>query len=128
MPLPPRSGGQMHVTDFNLIPKDDTKNYVAGGNVSWVNPYWAPQNVPLINAAVTGLMCGKFREPRPLDVTVVVNRNSDPSCERHRLQSLLRRISPEEEHIAYILATFRDVQNGTNVDDSWQCEVTVNDI
>lgn len=113
----------MHVTDFNLLPKDQTKTYVAGGNVSWVNPYWAPQTVPLINSAVAGLMCSKFREPRPLEVTVVINSHSDPKCEKHRLQSLLRRISPEEEHLAYILATWRDVEKDINVQDSLQSEL-----
>ena len=107
----------MHVTDFSLLPKDSTTTYVAGGNLSWVNPYWAPQTVPLINSAVTSLMCSKFREPRPLEVTVVINSHSDPKNEKHRLQSLLRRISPEEEHLAYILATYRDIKDGINVKD-----------
>ena len=52
-----------------------------------------------------------------LEVTVLVNSLSDPKVERHRLQALLRRISPEEEHLAYILATWRDVSQGINVED-----------
>ena len=90
---------------------------MAGGNLSWISPYWAAQSVPLINSAITSLVHGKFRTPRVLEVTVLVNSKSDPKVERHRLQALLRRISPEEEHLAYILATWRDVSQGINVED-----------
>ena len=116
MPLEPKAGGQIHPTDFKLLPAEGG-TYVAGGNVSWISPYWAAQSVPLISSAITSLVHGKFRTPRALEVTVLVNSKSDPKVERHRIQSLLRRISPEEEHLAYILATWRDVSQGINVQD-----------
>ena len=91
MPLEPKAGGQIHPTDFKLLPAE-------GGTI-------------------TSLVHGKFRTPRVLEVTVLVNSKSDPKVERHRIQALLRRISPEEEHLAYILATWRDVSQGINVED-----------
>jgi hypothetical protein len=63
------------------------------------------------------LVAGKFKEPKPLELTVLVCSKADPRVERHRQQALLRRISPEEEHIAYILATWRDVSEEVNMED-----------
>ena len=72
MPLEPKAGGQIHPTDFKLLPAEGG-TYVAGGNLSWISPYWAAQSVPLINSAITSLVHGKFRTPRVLEVTVLVN-------------------------------------------------------
>ena len=58
-------------------------------------------------------------------MTVSVNSKSDPRKQEHRMQSLLRRISPEEEHLAYVLATYRDVAAGLNIQDNLLCQLTV---
>lgn len=107
----------MHPTDFKHIKPDAAAGtiYTAGGNLSWVNPFWSPCQVPIIQSAVQSLVAGKFREPKPLDVTVIVSAQSDVRVERHRHANLLKRISAEEEHLAYILATYRDVSKNENV-------------
>ena len=113
----------MHPTDFGLIPKEgNEKPYTAGGNASWVSPYWTPQQIPIISSALDILVHGKFRSPLPLELVVIVNDKSNPHLEQHRLGSQLRRVSPEEEHLAFILATYRDIQQGQHVEDlCWDC-------
>ena len=81
--------------------------------------------MPVIESAVTLLAMGKFKEPVPIQMTVSVNSKSDPRKQEHRMQSLLRRISPEEEHLAYVLATYRDVAAGLNIQDNLLCQLTV---
>ena len=87
--------------------------YTAGGNLSWVSQFWTPANVPVIHSAIRMLQSGKFRQPQPLELTVMVG----PNNVHHRSSSSLRRLSPEEEHIAYLLATWRDVKAGENMED-----------
>ena len=112
-------GGSMHPIDMKLV--GSQPSYTAGGNASWVNPFWSPCTVPVIESAVTLLAMGKFKEPVPIQMTVAVNSRGDPRKQEHRMQSLLRRISPEEEHLAYVLATFRDVSTGVNIQDNLSC-------
>jgi hypothetical protein len=116
-PVHPKHGGHIAVTDWKLIPQSEGGVYTAGGNIGWVSPYWCPGNIPLIHSAINSLVAGKFKEPKPLVLTVLVCSKADPRVERHRQQALLRRISPEEEHIAYILATWRDVSEEVNMED-----------
>ena len=113
-------GGSMHPTEMKLVGSQSV--YTAGGNASWVSPFWSPCTVPVIESAVTLLAMGKFKDPVPIQMTVAVTSKSDPRKQDHRMQSLLRRISPEEEHLAYVLATFRDVDKGVNVQDWPLCQ------
>ena len=126
----------MHPTDFKLIKVGQVgKSYCAGGNVAWASPFWAPCSVPVINAATNTLMNGKWREPRGIDLTIAVCSHSDPTKEQQRFKSQLKRISPEEEHAAFILATWRDVSAGQTVEDAcslfvlkccdWESDVSV---
>ena len=112
-PLKVENGGTMHPTDMKLV--GTQPSYTAGGNASWVNPFWTSATVPVIESAVTFLAAGKFREPTALSMTVAVSTKSDPNNQAHRMGSLLRRISPEEEHIAFVLATYRDVAKGESI-------------
>lgn len=116
-PLRVQDGAHMHPTDFKHINPNAPPGtlYTAGGNLSWINPFWSPAQVPIIQSAVQSLVTGKFREPKPLDVTVIVSPQSDVRVERHRHANLLKRISAEEEHLAYIIATYRDVAKNENV-------------
>ena len=118
-PVPPQHGGQMHPTDFKLVKVNQPagKCYSAGGNLAWVSPFWAPASVPLICSAIQMLVNGKFCQPVPLEITVMVNSVSDPTSQQQRIQSGLKRLSPEEEHLAYILATWRDVSQGLLIED-----------
>ena len=118
-PKTPQQGGVMHVTDFKLINVGSPvgKSYTAGGNLAWISPFWTPASVPLIESAINMLMQGNFKNPVPLEITVMVCSHSDPGNPQHRLQSSLKRLSPEEEHLAYILATVRDVHAGEAVED-----------
>lgn len=47
----------------------------------------------------------------------MVNSMSDPNNQQHRLGSMLKRLSPEEDHISYVLATWRDISIGENVEE-----------
>ena len=118
-PLSPSQGATMHATDFRLIKLSfpQGRTYTASGNLSWISPFWALASVPVLNSAVRMLQLGKFKEPQPLEITVMVSTASDPNNNTHRMTSALRRLSPEEEHIAYVLATFADVSQGRNVQD-----------
>ena len=104
----------MHPTDFRLLKLNQPagKCYTAGANLSWVSPWWTPCSVPVIQSAITLLVNSKFREPKPLEVTVMVNAQSDPNNQQHKTKSMLKRLSAEEEHVSYIIATWRDVGNG----------------
>ena len=110
----------MHPTDFNHIDPAASggTTYCAGGNLSWLNPFWSPCAVPIITSSIQLLTESKFKDPKPLEVTVVVSQPSDARVERHRHASLLKRLSPEEDHLAYILATWRDVSRGESIKDS----------
>ena len=69
-------------------------------------------------AGVKFLRDAKFREPTALKVTVVVSDSLSNSWNVTRWAgSLLRRISQEELHHAWILATYRDVKDGKLVQD-----------
>ena len=89
-----------------------------GGNAAWVNWHWTVNQVPILESGVKFLRDAKFREPTALKVTVVVSDSlSNPCNVTHRAGSLLRRISQEELHHAWILATYRDVKDGKLVQD-----------
>ena len=120
-PLKLTNGGVIAPTDFKFINPDAPPGtvYTAGGNLAWLNPFWSPCSVPIIQSAIQSLVAGKFREPKPLEVTVIVSQNSDVRNDRHRHANLLKRISSEEEHLAYIIATYRDVSRGENIQDGW---------
>ena len=47
----------------------------------------------------------------------MVNSMSDPNNQQHRLGSMLKRLSPEEDHISYVLATWRDISIGESVEE-----------
>lgn len=116
-PLTIAQGASMHPTDMKNIKLTHPKgrSYTAAGNLSWVSPFWTPASVPVINSAVRMLQLGKFKEPQPLEITVMVCSSSDPTNTNHRMTSSLKRLSPEEEHLAYVLATHADVIEGRNV-------------
>lgn len=118
-PLKVQHGGIMHPTDFKFIDPGAAAGttYTAGGNLSWLNPFWTACSVPIIHSAIQTLVMGKFKEPKALDVVAAVSPQSDVRNERHRHSSLLKRLSPEDEHLAYILATWRDVSKDENVED-----------
>ena len=118
-PLPPQKGGIYHPTDLKLIKVSNEagRTYTAGANLSWVSPFWTPCSIPVIRSAVHLLMSSKWREPRVLELEVMVSTGSDPNNQQHRLGSLLKRLSPEEDHISYVLATWRDVAKGENIED-----------
>lgn len=118
-PLPPQKGGVYHPTDLKLIKvtNEAGRTYTAGANLSWVSPFWTPCSIPVIRSAVHLLMSSKWREPRVLELEVMVSTGSDPNNQQHRLGSLLKRLSPEEDHISYVLATWRDVAKGENIED-----------
>ena len=118
-PLKLQQGGVMHPTEFKYINPASSMGttYTAGANLAWVNPFWCPCSVPIINSAINMLVMGKYKDPKPLNLTVAVSTQSDVRCERHRHASLLKRLRPEEDHLAYILATWRDVSQGENVQD-----------
>lgn len=124
MPLTPSKGGVYHPTDLKLLKTTNAagKVYTAGGNVSWVSPLWAPCSVPVIRSAVNLLVNGKYKNPVILELHVMVCSHSDPTNPAHRLGSLLKRLSPEEGHISFVLATWRDVSANENVEETG-CEL-----
>lgn len=108
----------MHPTDWKLLKLGDVgKSYTAGGNVAWASPFWTACNIPLIRSAINSLMGGRWRQPSPIQMTIAVCSHSDPTKEQSRHKSQLKRISPEEEHVAFILATWRDVSQGESIED-----------
>ena len=117
MPLSLAQGAQCAPTDFRVLKLGGTpgRKYTGGGNLSWISPYWTPATVPVIHSAVKLLQKGRYNSPQPLELTVAVNGLSDPSNSNHRMASSLRRLSPEEEHIAYLLATWDDISEGNNL-------------
>ena len=108
----------MHQTDFKMIKLNQPAGrcYTAGANLSWVSPWWTPCSVPVIQSAINLLVNSKFREPKPLELTVMVNAQSDPNNQQHKTKSMLKRLSAEEEHVSYIIATWRDVSKGEKVE------------
>ena len=118
-PLPPQKGGVYHPTDLKLIKVSNEagRTYTAGANAAWVSPFWTPCSIPVIRSAVKLLMNSKWREPKILEMEVMVNSMSDPNNQQHRLGSMLKRLSPEEDHISYVLATWRDISIGENVEE-----------
>eukprot|EP00435_Cladocopium_sp_Y103_P021496 s3597_g5.t1 len=115
--LLPQKGGVYHPTDLKLIKASNEpgRSYTAGANISWASPFWTPCSVPAIRSAVKLLTNSKWRQPKILEMEVMVNTMSDPNNSQHRLGSLLKRLSPEEDHISYVLATWRDVSMGEKV-------------
>ena len=68
-------------------------------------------NVPIIGAAVELLMHGRFATPcHPQQLTLWAESSADGKV------GLLKRLSPEEEHHAFILASARDIQRDLCVD------------
>ena len=70
----------------------------------------ATPGIPIIETAVKYLQNGRFKHPTRMEKLVIVCRDpfeAGPVAERS-----LKRISPEEEHHALILATARDVRRG----------------
>ena len=117
--MPPQKGGVYHPTDLKLIKVSNEagRTYTAGANAAWVSPFWTPCSIPVIRSAVKLLMNSKWREPKILEMEVMVNSMSDPNNQQHRLGSMLKRLSPEEDHISYVLATWRDISIGENVEE-----------
>ena len=118
-PLTPAKGGTQHPTDFKQVKVGGEvgRIYCAGANAAWANPFWVPCTIPLINAAIDSLVSGKWSTPAPIELTIAVCSSSDPTKEQNRFKSQLKRISPEEEHLAYVLATWRDVSAGQCIED-----------
>ena len=112
----------MHPTDLRNIKLDNPagKTYAAGANLSWVSPWWTPSNIPVIQSAISLLVNSKFAQPKALELTVMVNGQSDPHNQQHKMNSMLRRLSPEEEHVSYILATWRDIEKGEGIEECGQ--------
>ena len=109
----------MHATDFKLVKVQNLGHkYTAGGNVAWANPFWSACSIPLINSAICSLINGRWRQPSSIEITIAVCAQSDPTKEQIRFKSQLKRISPEEEHVAFILATWRDVSKGEQIEDT----------
>ena len=46
----------------------------------------------------------------------MVNAQSDPNNQQHKTKSMLKRLSAEEEHVSYIIATWRGVSKGEKVE------------
>ena len=116
-PLTPAQGGVMHPTDFKLVKLNQPAGrcYTAGANLSWVSPWWTPCSVPVIRSAITFLVNSRYRDPQPLELTVMVNSQSDPNSQQQKTKSMLKRLSAEEEHVSFIIATWRDVSKGERV-------------
>ena len=89
-------------------------------NISWHNYYWvlmilfvkiiwlrwsATPGIPIIETAVKFLQNGRFRRPATAEKIVLY---ADPSVTAPS-ERLFKRLSPEEEHHAIILATARDL-------------------
>ena len=74
----------------------------------------ATPGIPIIETAVKYLQNGRFKAPAPMEKMVI---HCEPGICATPVPGdrTLRRISPEEEHFALILATARDVTRGVNV-------------
>lgn len=71
-----------------------------------------------MNSKVKYMMASTFRAPHPLEVELAVDQaQAWPGTHN----GCLRRSSPEEEHHAFILATWRDIQDGKHVEDWLVC-------
>ena len=116
----------MHPTDFKLLKLNQPAGrcYTAAANLSWVSPWWTPCSVPVIQSAISFLVNSRYREPRPLEITVMVNAQSGPNNQQQKTKSMLKRLSAEEEHVSYISATWRNVSKGEHVQAGGQIYLT----
>ena len=83
-----------------------TDQYIAGGNVAWVSWSWSSTaSVPVYKSSVKWIMHTTYKKPQPINLVVAVD---DLFMDQKNGQ--MKRISPEEDHHAFILATARDLQ------------------
>ena len=83
-----------------------TDQYIAGGNVAWVSWSWSSTaSVPVYKSSVKWIMRATYKKPQPINLVVAVD---DLFMDQKNGQ--MKRISPEEDHHAFILATARDLQ------------------
>ena len=83
-----------------------TDQYIAGGNVAWVSWSWSSTaSVPVYKSSVKWIMHTTHKTPQPINLVVAVD---DLFMDQKNGQ--MKRISPEEDHHAFILATARDLQ------------------
>ena len=79
-----------------------TDQYIAGGNVARVSWSWSSTaSVPVYK----WIMRTTYKKPQPINLAVAVD---DLFMDQKNGQ--MKRISPEEDHHAFILATARDLQ------------------
>ena len=76
---------------------------------------WSPHSVPALRNSVKYLAGGKYAKPRPLVCDVLLEEDLGAKM----VNGLLKRLSPEEDHAAFVLATRRDLEADENVDESW---------
>ena len=97
---------------------DDVRqtSYTCGINASWINWAWTAQKIPITRNAIKLLMNSRFEKPQPLTVECLANDVSDVTSDSARSSSMIKRLSPEEVHHAFILATYRDVSTDNAID------------
>ena len=76
-----------------------TDQYIAGGDVAWA--WSSTASVPVYKSSVKWT----YKKPQPINLVVAV----DDLFMDHK-NGQMKRISPEEDHRAFILATARDLQ------------------
>ena len=82
-----------------------TDQYIAGGNVAWVSWSWSSTaSVRVYKSSVKWIMRATYKKPQPINLVVAVD---DLFMDQKNGQ--MKRISPEEDHHAFILATARDL-------------------
>ena len=118
------SGGTIAPVDFQAVKNkaqnakpEESWSVTAGGNATWLSWHWSINNVPIYAAAINFLQESLFAGPAPLKVSVLFDSTTTLAT------SQLKRVSQEEIHHAWILATHRDVilSKEKNIDDSFIC-------
>ena len=85
--------------------------------VSWVDFHLPPHGAPILANSTKFLAGGRYFQPTPLHVDVLIPL--DKPIEALCMASMLQRLSPEEDHHAFIPATVRDLKQGRNQEVPW---------
>lgn len=72
--------------------------------------------------AIHFLMGGRYMKPAGIEISVVVNSVSDLA---DLGKSVLKRVSPEEDHWSFLLSTYRDVRQEKHIEAPWLAFVLV---
>jgi hypothetical protein len=106
---------RMH-NELDDVRQTSLSSYTCGINASWINWAWTAQKIPITRNAIKLLVNSRFLKPQPLTVECLANDVSDVTSDSARSSSMIKRLSPEEVHHAFILATYRDVSTDNAID------------